>query len=223
MKKYSYALISGFLFLAFIVFTIIVKTVDVTFISTNGTYLGLSHFNYEVGNYVISLNKMKDMKVMSDILLYISLAFCLVFVAVGIIQLIKGKSLKAVDKRIYLLGACYVLVVLIYLIFEIAKINYSPISDKGFKASYPSTHVFVGSTLLLVNTYTAVKMLKIGSNLFKAIIYTSSAVICLLIAFTRLLSLYHWASDIIASVMLILAVYFIFLFAYKRIEDKEQA
>ena len=218
MKKYLYLLVSGILFLAFIVFTVIVKTVDVTFIVTNGTYIGLSHFNYDVGNWIISLNKMTDMKVYSDILLYFALGYSFVFFIVGLVQWIKGKSLKAVDKEIYLLAGIYVLVAILYLIFEITKVNYSPLSDNGLKASYPSTHVFVGSTLVLINSFVAIKMLKIESKLFKVIIYTSSAIICLLLAFTRLLSLKHWCTDIIASFILTSAVYFVFLHFYRYLK-----
>ena len=220
MKKNINLFISIFFLLAFIVFTIIVKTVDVTFIVTNGTYIGLSHFNYEVGNWVISLSKMKDMKVISDILFYIALGYSTIFFAIGVYQWIKGKSLKAVDKEIYLLAAIYVVIGLIYLVFEIVKVNYSPLSDNGLKASYPSTHVFVGASLTLVNTFIAVKMLKIDAKLFRLIIYTSSIIICLLLAFTRLLSLKHWCSDIIACLMLIPAVYFLFLHFYKYLQKE---
>ena len=219
MKKRIYLSISAFLFLTFIVFTVIVKTVDVTFVITNGTYIGLSHFNYEIGNWIIKLNKMDDMKVISDIFLYFSIGFSFIFFLAGIIQWIKGKSLKAVDKSIYLLGACYVLIALIYLLFEIVKVNYSPLSDCGLKASYPSSHVFIGSTLLLINSFTAIKMLQIESKLFRVIIYISAMIICLLLAFTRLLSLRHWCSDIIASILLVPAIYFLFLHFYQLLNE----
>lgn len=222
MKKYLYLFSSAIFFLVFIIFTIIVKTIDVTFILTNGTYIGLSHFNYQVGNWVISLNKMQDMKVISDILFYITLAFSLVFVVAGVVEWIKGKSIKAVDKRIYLLAATYISIALIYLIFEIVKVNYSPISENGLKASYPSSHVFIGSCLILINSYTAVKMLNIASKLFKTIIYTSSSIIAVLIAFTRLLSLKHWCTDIIASILLIASIYLLFLHFYRYISEQQK-
>ena len=220
MKKNIYLITASFFLLAFIVFTVIVKTVDVTFVVTNETYIGLSHFNYDVGNWVISLGKMKDMKVISDILLYLILGYSFVFFVVGVIQWIKGKTLKAVDKTIYLLGACYVLIGLLYLVFELVKVNFSPLSDNGLKASYPSTHVFVGSTLVLINSFAAIKMLKIDAKLFRVIIYTSSLIICVLLAFTRLLSLKHWCTDIIASFLLIPAIYFLYLHFYKYLHSE---
>lgn len=219
MKKNLNLIIASILFTAFIIFTIIVKTVDVSFIVTNGTYIGLSSFNYLVGNWVMSLNKMNDMKIISDILLYIAIGFSAIFFIVGIIEWIKGKSLKAVDKNIYLLAIFYVLIAVIFLVFEIVRVNYSPISDKGLKASYPSTHVFVGASLLLLNSVTAIKMLNIENKLYKAIIYISAIIIALLIAFTRLLSLKHWVSDIIASFILIPSVFFLFQHFYKYLNE----
>ena len=219
MKKNLNLIIASILFTAFIIFTVIVKTVDVSFIVTNGTYIGLSSFNYLVGNWVMSLNKMNDMKIISDILLYIVLGFSLIFFIVGIIQWIKGKSLKTVDKNIYLLAIFYVLIAIIFLVFEIVRVNYSPISDKGLKASYPSTHVFVGASLLLLNSVIAIKMLNIENKLYKAIIYISAIIIALLIAFTRLLSLKHWATDIIASFILIPSVFFLFRHFYKYLNE----
>ena len=222
MKKNLYLIISAIFLLAFIIFTIIVKTADVTLVVSNGTYIGLSHFNYEVGNWVLSVNKMADLKIISDILLYITLGYSLVFVVVGIVQWIQRKSLKAVDKIIFLLGACYVLIAFVYLIFEIVKVNYSPFFENGLKASYPSTHVFVGSCLVLINTFAAVKMLKIGSEVFRTIIYLSSAVICFLLAFSRLMSLRHWCSDIIASILLIPVIYFVFLHFYQKFVSEQK-
>ena len=67
------------------------------------------------------------------------------FGVLGLAQWIKRKSLLKVDQNILLLGAFYLLVVLIFLIFEELSINYRPILIDGcLETSYPS------STTLLV-------------------------------------------------------------------------
>ena len=75
----------------------------------------------------------------------IPLVVCLIFAGIGVVQLIKRRSLFKVDPDIIILGVYYVVVILAYLIFEMISINYRPILINGvMEASYPS------STTLLV-------------------------------------------------------------------------
>lgn len=63
----------------------------------------------------------------------------------GATQLVRHRSLFAVDPDLLLLGVYYVLIAAAYLLFEAFPINYRPIPIDGvMEASYPS------STTLLV-------------------------------------------------------------------------
>ena len=221
MKKYRYLLASIALATIFIVFTIIVKTVDVRYISINNTYLGLYTLNSDFGNFVLNLGKYESMAKISDILLYLSFAYVLVMAALGVIQWVKRKSLLKVDKSLFVLLGSYIVVVIVYFLFEVMKINFAPIGEE-LKASYPSSHVFIGCTFFLVNTYVVLKMLKPEKKWIEYLLYASTGVICLLITFTRVLALKHWLSDIIASVLLVGVIYLLFIHSYKEIVKEEK-
>ena len=211
MKKYSYLIASLSVLFVFIIFTILVKTVDVNLIY-NQTYLGFYNLNFKFGNFVVGLGKYDSGKLFSDIVLYVSLGYSVILAIFGVINLIKVKSLKKVDKRYYLLLGAYVVIALVYLLFEVVKVNYSPDSTVGhLKASYPSSHVFIGVTLFLLNSYTMIKLLSPEKSWVIYLTYASAILSSILLVFTRILSAKHWLTDIIASGLLIAFVYLLFL------------
>lgn len=240
LKKYNYLVVAGFFLLAFIIFTILVKTVDVNFNVYSETYLGFYNANYKFNDFVLEFGKYEAMKKASDVLMYLSFGYVAVIFVFALIQLIKGKSFKKIDKRFYvLLGAC-VAVVVLYFVFEIVKVNYSPDSyvEKihenpeditspiierilHLHASYPSTHVFVGSTFYLISTYTAMKLLKPEKEWISPLVYMATGIICLLMVFTRALSAKHWLTDIIASILLIISVYTAFIYVSHKLVPEE--
>ena len=220
MKKHAYLITSLSLLLVFIIFTIIFKTVDVQYTFGN-YYLGLHEMNYGFGNWATQFGKYESMAKLSDVLLYVSFGYVAVFAIVGVYQLIKNKSFLKVNKNLYALLGAYVAIVVIYFIFEIAKLNYSPDTSNGLKASYPSSHVFIGCSFYLINTFTAIKMLHPEKKWVEVISYGGALVICVWLTFTRALSLKHWISDIIASVILVSAVYFAYVYVFKRLFEKE--
>ena len=222
MKKHAYLIASLALITVFIIFTILVKTIDVTYIYS-GTYLGFYTLNFKVCSWVVQFGKYDQFKTISDVLLYLAIAYSAILALCGLISLIKNKSFKKVNKDFYILLGGYVSIVIIYLIFEIAKVNYSPDSTvEELKASYPSSHVFIGCSLYLLNTFTAVKLLNPEKKWTVYLIYVSTALMCVLSVFTRLLTIKHWLTDIIASVILVASLFTLYLYAYKRLHSEEE-
>jgi undecaprenyl-diphosphatase len=128
----------------------------------------------------------------------IAVAFC--FAILGLVQLIKRKSLLKVDYSILALGIFYIFVIAVYIVFEIVVINYRPTLINGYlEASYPS------STTML----TACVMPTAAMQLHERIKRKSLRrfVIILIIAFTafmvigRIISGVHWISDIIGGAL----------------------
>lgn len=211
MRKQVFFWLSVAFFASFVLWTILVKTVDVETIY-NGSKLGFYHLNYKFGDLVTEFGKYEFMRTVSDILLYVSFGYVGILVVIGVIQLIKYKSLKKINPIFYFLAGAYLLVVILYGFFELVHINYSPDSVAGsFKASYPSTHVFVGGCFYLLSSYVLLKFLWVKDNLFKTLIHLSTVILTCLIVLTRLLAVKHWLTDIIGAVILMLAVYFLFI------------
>ena len=223
LKKHAYLIVSAILLTMFIVFTVLVKTVDVEYIYS-GTYLGFHTLNFKVCSWVVQFGKYDQFKTISDVLLYLAIGYSAVLGVCGIIQLIKTKSFKKVNKDFYILLGGYIAVAITYLIFEIAKVNYSPDSTvEELKASYPSSHVFVGCSLYLLNSFTAVKLLNPEKKWISYLIFASTGLICVLTTFTRLMTIKHWLTDIIASVILVAALFTLYLYSYRRINECKES
>ena len=211
MKKYGYFIATAVLLLVFIVFTILVKTVDVRYYFNN-TYVGFYTMNSKFGELITNFGKYEVMGKLSDIIFYVSFGYVLIILVFGLIELIKKKSFKKLNMNYYVALCAYILVAFLYVVFEIVKVNYSPdsLADK-LKPSYPSSHVFIGCMFYLISTYTAMKLLKPEKDWIKPLVYFATIVICLLLVFTRSLSAKHWLSDIIASIILVSVVYTLFI------------
>ena len=217
LKKYGYFIASAVLLLIFIVFTILVKTVDVQYYFNN-TYVGFYSINSKFGEFVTNFGKYESMSKMSDIILYLSFAYILVLFIFALIELIKNKSFKKLNMNYYLVLGGYVLTVIFYFVFEVVKVNYSPISPiDNLKPSYPSSHVLLGCMFYLLNTFTAMKLLKPEKEWIKPLVFAATGVICLLLIFTRALSSKHWLTDIIASIILVSSLYTLFIGVHHKL------
>lgn len=216
-KKYGYFIASAVLLLIFIVFTILVKTVDVQYYFNN-TYVGFYSINSKFGEFVTNFGKYESMSKMSDIILYLSFAYILGLFIFALIELIKNKSFKKLNMNYYLVLGGYVLTVIFYFVFEVVKVNYSPISPiDNLKPSYPSSHVLLGCMFYLLNTFTAMKLLKPEKEWIKPLVFAATGVICLLLIFTRALSSKHWLTDIIASIILVSSLYTLFIGVHHKL------
>ena len=150
-KKRNF-LISGILLLIAITFTILVKVVDVKQIGVNNSSIGfatLNQFIFETTGVNIIWYHITDWLGLIPVFMAIVYAF------IGLIQLIKRRSIFKVDKEIILLGLYYIIVIALYVFFEKVIINYRPILMNGFlEASYPSSHTLMticicGSSILI--------------------------------------------------------------------------
>ena len=107
VRKQVFFWLSIAFFALFVLWTILVKTVDVQTVSYNGTKLGFYSINYKFGDLVTEFGKYEFMRTVSSILLYVSLGYVGILVAVAIIQLIKYKSIKKINPIFFFLAGPY--------------------------------------------------------------------------------------------------------------------
>ena len=215
MKKKN-IILSISLIIISILYTLSVKYIDVDTIGPNNSKVGLSTINnyfHKLIGYNETLYKITSIL---GIFLFIIVG---VYALMGIIQLIKRKSLLKVDKEIIVLGVFYIVVALIYVFFEKVIINYRPVIIEGeLEASYPSTHTL----LTLCICVSSIIINKLKYNNFKYLKYTNILTIILLLAIVigRILSGVHWISDIFGGITISLTLLTIYKTILLTIQKK---
>ncbi|MCR4752756.1 MAG: phosphatase PAP2 family protein [Eubacterium sp.] len=183
---------------AFVLWTLLLRHVAVQAVGPEGTRIGFAVFNVwfhqRTGVHMM-------LYTITDWLGLVPVFICVCFGFLGFVQLVKRRSLLRVDKDILLLGVYYVLVIGSYLIFEMVPINYRPVLIEGrLEASYPS------STTLLVLSVMPTLWFQAGRRCANKL--TRKAATVFVVVFStfmvlgRLVSGVHWATDIIASILL---------------------
>ena len=195
-KMTLYAAIS--LLAVFVLWTILVKFVDVGTIGPNGTSVGFATLNGAVHRLT---GVHMSIYILTDWLGLIPIATALGFAILGLVQLIKRKSLFKVDRNLLALGIFYIVVIAVYLLFELLVINYRPVLiDGALEASYPS------STTLLVTCVMPTAAIQLNKRIKNKAL--RCFVVSLIIAFTafmvisRLICGVHWITDIIGGALL---------------------
>ena len=203
---------------AFIIFTLVVLTVDVQPIGPQESKVGLAGLNSGLQAYGYHEGWYK----LSEVFGLIALAVAGGFALLGAWQLVKGRSLRAVDKGVWLMGGFYCLVVFYYVFFDKVIVNYRPVVfEKGLEASYPSSHTMLAICVLFTAAHQFHYRLKKWPRLcLGAIIICwvvmAETVVC------RLLSGVHWLTDIIGGILLSTALISLYFFVEKHFLEKKE-
>ena len=184
--------------LVFILWTAAVQMIDVQAIGPQETSVGFATIN----RFVHDLTGVHtSLYTITDWLGLVPLMFVVGFGALGLVQWIKRKHILKVDSSILVLGGFYIIVMAVYLLFEIFVINYRPVLINGvLEASYPS------STTMLVMCImpTAIMQFnaRIKNNTFKRCITITIIVFIILMVMGRFVSGVHWFTDIVGGTLL---------------------
>ena len=199
MEKRRRLFFAGVSLLAsFVLWTVLIRFVDVQSIGPRESSVGFATLN----NYVHDLTGVNmSLYVITDWLGLVPIAVALGFAILGLVQFIKRKSLRKVDHSILALGVFYIAVMAAYVFFEMVVINYRPTLIAGYlEASYPS------STTMLVMCVMPTAAMQLNVRIKN--IMNRRCVIITIVVFTafmvigRLLSGVHWITDIIGGALL---------------------
>ncbi len=190
----------------FVIWTMLVQVVDVQMIGVNETSVGLAGLN----SWFHSLTGVNmSLYTITDWLGLVPIFVCILFGAIGFVQLINRKSLLKVDFDIVILGVYYVIVILCYLIFEMIPINYRPILINGvMEASYPSSTTLL--VLCVMPTLIFQVKRRIENDRLKIILNTITLLFSIFMVVARLISGVHWLTDIIGSIFLSVGMFNIY-------------
>ena len=196
MKK-QFLLASAFL-VAFLLFTVLVRSIDVQAIGPCGSNVGFATLNGAV-HRATGVNSM--LYTVTDWLGLVPIGVAFGYGILGLVQWIRRKSILKVDRSVLALGGFYIAVILIYFIFEMVTVNYRPILIEGrLEASYPS------STTMLVLCVIPAMMMELSTRIKqKHVARLTMIALGLFVAFMvigRFLSGVHWITDILGGAIL---------------------
>ena len=214
-KLFSVGLI---LIAVFVFWTILILTVDVQPVGVNGTVVGFATLNCSFHN-MTGVNM--TIYHITDWLGLVPLFCCMIYGAVGFVQLLQRKSLLKVDIDILLLGVYYVIVIFGYLIFEMIPINYRPILIDGrMEVSYPSSTTLLVSSVMPTVIFQIDRRIK--NRVVRRIITPSTILFSLFMLIGRTIAGVHWLTDIIGSIFLSAGLFMIYYANILQLDKKRE-
>ena len=198
MRKKTLFLLGGKLLLAFVGWTLLLHFVDVQKIGPRESAVGFATVNgwfHELTGTNMSLY------IITDWLGLVPIGVALGFAVLGLVQWITRRKLLRVDRSLFVLGGFYIVVMMVYILFETIVINYRPVLIEGYlEVSYPS------STTLLVLCVMPTAMMqfhdRIKNNVCRRWVKWIIAVFVAFMVIGRLLAGVHWITDIIGGALL---------------------
>ena len=202
---------------AFALWTVVIRLIDVQNAGPLGSEVGFATIN-------VWFHRLTGVHMLiytiTDWLGLVPIIICMCFGVLGLVQLVKRRSLLKVDSDILLLGAYYVVVILGYLLFEMVPINYRPILINGnLEASYPSS-----TTLLVLSVMPTLKYQidrRIANPATRTAITVFVIVFSAFMVIGRLIAGVHWITDIIGSVFLSSGLFMIYRFMAEYTDQKK--
>lgn len=200
MTSRNRMIFAGILTALFLLFLILVKTVDVAPIGPNGTEVGFSKMNEAARS---SSGVRLGWYRLTEVFGILAILMAAGLGVIGLLQWITKKKLYKVDAEILTAGLLFLVTILLYVFFEKVVINYRPVIMPGEtepEASFPSSHTVLiiavmGCVMIISKKYAPVPAARIG-------ICSFCAAVILLTVIGRLVSGVHWITDIIGGILL---------------------
>jgi undecaprenyl-diphosphatase len=180
---------------AFVLWTVLVCTVDVREIGPEGSSVGFATLN---GWFHRTTGVHLSLYNITDAISILPLAIIGGFGVLGLVQMIRRRSPLKVDRDILVLGGFYVIVLAVFFLFEMLDINYRPILIEGvLEASYPSS-----TTMLAISVLTTAALQfrrRIPNRPLRIGVVAATLALMVFMVVCRTISGVHWLSDIIGG------------------------
>ncbi len=215
-QKIIWWTLAGVMLAAFVMWTVLVLTVNVKPTGPDGVTVGLAGLN---AGWWQSTGTHAWAEKISDWLGYLTLLMAVGLAVWQIVVAVRGRSLR-LARHWWVLDGVIIAAVACYLLFELVVINGRPLLVEGaLKASYPSTHALLFATVL---PWVAVI---VGREVKNRPLVITVAVLCGVMALAgvilRAICGVHWFSDIIGGILLAGALDFIALALAVKPQTKE--
>ena len=206
-KRGKKGFLAGLILLAvFVLWTVLVLCVDVQPVGQQGTDVGFAALN--VAFHKLTGEHM-GLYELTDLLEVVPFLVCICFGALGLVQWIRRKKLKKVDLDIRLLGVYYVLVIAVFVLFELITINYRPVLIEGkLEGSYPSSTTLLVLSVMPTLAFQVNRRAKSPGVRLLTTVFV--AVFTAFMVLGRLISGVHWLSDILGGVLLGVGLYLLY-------------
>ncbi len=189
-------LTSALLLIVFVIFTLLLKLVDVRPIGPEGSEVGFAALNK-----LLTPKPFELLYKLTKYLGYLAVLIAVLYFLLGLYQLITRGRLVKVDKDIIALGIVFALALCFYGFFNIVAVNYRPVlTEDGLDPSYPSSHtilacvLFLSSVPMILNRVKNVKL----RNLLLLACYGLTFISVLF----RFLCGVHWFTDVVGALLI---------------------
>lgn len=183
---------------AFLLWTIALRTTDVQAIGPQESAVGFATLN-EFVHHLTGVHM--SLYAITDWLGLVPLGTAMGFATLGIVQWIQRKHLSKVDYDILILGGFYIVVMAVYVLFELLVVNYRPVLMDGFlEASYPSSTTML--VMCVMQTAIMQFRARIKNDALRRAATFFIAAFVVFMVMGRLVSGVHWFTDIFGGVLL---------------------
>ena len=198
MKRKNQLFAATILLMAFALWTLLVRTVDVQPIGPQQTAVGLATLNRWVHQHT---GVHMALYTLTDWLSLIPIGFAAGFAVLGLLQWVGRKKLSAVDSDVLLLGGFYVVTGIAYLIFEICIINVRPVLINEMKeASYPSSTTVL--VICIMSTAIMQMYARISNRRWRNTVILAMIIFSAFMVIGRTVCGVHWLTDIVGGILL---------------------
>jgi len=140
-------------------------------------------------------------QITSHIFAAVTLIILVMFLVWQALALLRRKSFRAVPRHWWFFDLTLIALALCYIVFQIIVINFRPVLIDGVaELSYPSSHVLLLATLWPVFMLTLSREVK--SRPWLRVASMIGVIVMTVGIIARLLSGYHWLTDILGGILL---------------------